>query len=717
MVFERKTPRNSASGDSEVPKAAKIAELVKRLAKSVLAKGRGQANPTAVDRSVTYALRILSSRMYPTVEKDDFQIAEAIKRKLLSRPQLIGGLNGKEAALKFEESNNRLESQRSLLTERWSVLYLLYTLTGSQLSHSTSAVDMARDQSFMTAGNGITAIAIPQPNRHLSSVGEGQQPEGKTAPPRPNKLSPSSLTLIDQNLSYQVSEEVLLREIIFTLQGIDGQHIKFSTEQNGYAIADHISVPRPVRTLVRRVCELAWMYRQVNEFVARTLAEESVGLIQQSFCGALQAELTDYYRLVAVLESQLAESLCSAGEPGNQFTLRRFYVWVEDPLERMKLMAMLCAAVKGLRGGAMASAVAAHLRHGDAMVHSFVRRVMKRLSTPLFAMIQRWVSVGELQDPYSEFFIVQASQQQLRVHDDMTVLQVKQLLRQRDGLPINRCSLALRHGKGGVLANEKTLKEYSLDHEGKALVDIVVVPSPHDSSPDFLPSASCFDFTRVPAQETYPLNVLYSSGHFQVAEGQLWRDKYSLRQAMVPSFISKPLANKILVIGKSINFIRQCCSDAKWVSDVYINFEKVFDTAAADSGRVLEVAIHQAAQVTHSRLMYLLLNKFKFAQHCLSIKRFLLLGQGDFIQVLLDLLQSELDRPAVKCSSDEFTGAVEAAVRMSNVQYDDPGLVEKLDVHLLEGVAPGADGWDVFSLKYNVAGPLNVVFTAEAISQ
>ena len=39
-------------------------------------------------------------------------------------------------------------------------------------------------------------------------------------------------------------------------------------------------------------------------------------------------------------------------------------VWAQDPLERMRLMAVLTDSVGGLRGGALASAVHAHVRHG-----------------------------------------------------------------------------------------------------------------------------------------------------------------------------------------------------------------------------------------------------------------------------------------------------------------------------------------------------------------
>lgn len=37
--------------------------------------------------------------------------------------------------------------------------------------------------------------------------------------------------------------------------------------------------------------------------------------------------------------------------------------------------------------------------------------------------------------------------------------------------------------------------------------------------------------------------------------------------------------------------------------------------------------------------MYLLLEKYKFKLHCQALKKYLLLGQGDFIQALLDLVQ------------------------------------------------------------------------------
>lgn len=59
----------------------------------------------------------------------------------------------------------------------------------------------------------------------------------------------------------------------------------------------------------------------------------------QSFCSALSQELTEYYRLIAVLEAQQAQ-----GE--SSLTLRRLAVWTHDPLERMKMLGILVDGCK-----------------------------------------------------------------------------------------------------------------------------------------------------------------------------------------------------------------------------------------------------------------------------------------------------------------------------------------------------------------------------------
>jgi gamma-tubulin complex component 3 len=42
----------------------------------------------------------------------------------------------------------------------------------------------------------------------------------------------------------------------------------------------------------------------------------------------------------------------------------------------------------------------------------------------------------------------------------------------------------------------------------------------------------------------------------------VWEDKYKLDDEMIPSIITQEFANKVFLIGKSLNFIRYGCGDS-----------------------------------------------------------------------------------------------------------------------------------------------------------
>lgn len=65
----------------------------------------------------------------------------------------------------------------------------------------------------------------------------------------------------------------------------------------------------------------------------------SEGAVRQAFQGALRQELSDFYRLLATLESQSGNNLPSPedakSKPATSYlTLRRLLVWLGEPLVR-----------------------------------------------------------------------------------------------------------------------------------------------------------------------------------------------------------------------------------------------------------------------------------------------------------------------------------------------------------------------------------------------
>lgn len=616
----------------------RICDLVQKLTQAVVFKGRSaNANDPIIasqrEQLTAYSLRILSSHLYPSVQKNDFQLNEAIKSKLNRRNHRVEGLSGPDSALRFEELNQRLGARRNLLTEKWSVMYLLYTLSGAENSHGLSAVDVAREQSFTSAGRGLPVVGAPQRAITAAPGKERAGAEGKAvAVPPVGLLNKTSQALLDQSLACELSEQMILRDIIFNLQGIDGAHVTFNSSADGFVISEKIKVHRPMRVLVRQVCEIGWMYRHVRAYISSTMASPDKGLVEQALCGALENELTDYFRLIAVLESQINQARADTdsndtgdGSGAGGFSLRRLFVWIAEPLERLRLMAQLTDAAKGLKGGSLASAIESHIRHGDTSVSQFVQRIHSQLCRPLFMMIERWLTVGELQDPFNEFFV----------------------------------------------------------------------------------SSTQLD-------DTVGLGVGYD---------KVWQEQYQLRKAMIPSFITLTLANQILLIGKSINFIRSACEDSKWVSECKIAFHGVLNADGSTTMALLESAINEAATMTHRHLMELITVKYKFRTHCEALKKYLLLGQGDFIQVMLDLLATELDKNIRSTSPTKYmfdrnlTAVLEAAKRASNVQYELPEVAECISVRTMVPTEEDMCGWDVFSLDYIINSPLRVIFTEDAINK
>ncbi|XP_047576402.1 gamma-tubulin complex component 3 isoform X7 [Lutra lutra] len=205
-----------------------------------------------------------------------------------------------------------------------------------------------------------------------------------------------------------------------------------------------------------------------------------------------------------------------------------------------------------------------------------------------------------------------------------------------------------------------------------------------------------------------------------VKTDRLWQDKYTLRKSMIPSFITMDQSRKVLLIGKSINFLHQVCHDQTPTAKM-IAVTKSADSPqdATDLFTDLENAfrgkIDAAYFETSKYLLDVLNKKYSLLDHMQAVRRYLLLGQGDFIRHLMDLLKPELVRPATTLYQHNLTGILETAVRATNAQFDSPEILKRLDVRLLE-VSPGDTGWDVFSLDYHVDGPIATVFTRECMS-
>jgi gamma-tubulin complex component 3 len=193
------------------------------------------------------------------------------------------------------------------------------------------------------------------------------------------------------------------------------------------------------------------------------------------------------------------------------------------------------------------------------------------------------------------------------------------------------------------------------------------------------------------------------------AKGQasVWNSKYEVVDRMVPSITTADFAQKVFLIGKSLNFIRHSCGDSQWVDAYSKTSSKPLsygDTAT------LETWIDEAYKTTMRRLMHLMSTRFRLFDHLQALKNYILLGQGDFIALLMESLAANLDRPAFAQYRHTLTAQLEHAIRGSNAQYDSEEVLRRLDARMLQ-LSHGDIGWDCFTLEYKIDAPVDVVVT------
>jgi len=487
-----------------------------------------------------------------------------------------------------------------------------------------------------------------------------------------NDTTPMIIPSIAKPNYVEIPEELLTRDIIYVFQGIDGTYIKFNKDINMFLIDEHstlnnhpIYISKPKRDLISRLCEFGWLFRKITNFINNIQFKES-GLTNKSLCLAINDELIEIYRLIAILESQINKSIKispnnksnnssnsnnsngiltahfhtgnsnivtaqiptgSIPQPSNvsssnieptgngynesNLTLRRMFAWCQEPLQKLKFLGTLVDSIntETMKGGEILSMIESLSKHGDIDLRQMAYSMLCKVSQPLFNIIKIWIFKGDIQDPYKEFFI-----------------------------------------KENI---------------------------------------------KVPIEK-------------------VWREKFTIVARLIPKFISTTTCKRIAVVGKSLNYMKQFCAkevvqqiDAEAIKSksVPLGYHNI---------EFLDEIIDQVSKQSSQRLLKIVINEFQFMEHCRALKKYLLLGQGDFIQYLMDLVAEDLLQPVNQVMRHKLVGWMETAIRNSNVQFDKPEFVNRLDISLLQD-RPGSIGWDIFSLDYHVDTPLSTILSVNDI--
>ncbi|KAK5601540.1 Gamma-tubulin complex component 3 [Crenichthys baileyi] len=633
--------------------------------------GKSEAD---VAHQFQYAVRVIGSNYAPTIERDEFLVSEKIKKELLRQRREA------DAAL-FSELHRKLQTQ-GVLKHRWSVLYLLLSLSE----------DPRKPSSRVGNYGALFAQALPR-DAHSTPF---------------YSTRPQSLALgygeRSAGLSGSIGTSGISSLGVYTLNG------PTPTPQTLLAGQPPQSVAGGTQSLGSR---LAWAL-PINSSPSATMAPPST---RPPFGPQLPTPR-------AVRPRRDGEPAGEVSEAALVRDILYVFQGIDGKFIKMNAQengykidgkAVLCKSLRDT------SSRLAEL----GWLHNKVRKYTDaRTLDQAFGLVGQSFCASLHQELKEYYRLLSVLHSQLQVEDEQGVnmctesrLTLRRLLVWMYDPKVRLKTLAAlvdfcQGRKGGELASAVHAYGKTGDPQMRALVQHILSLVSHPIL-NFL-YRWIYDGEL---EDTY--HEFFVASDPNVKTDRLWHDKYSLRKSMIPSFITMDQARKVLLIGKSINFLHQVCHDrtppgkitpaskpadtpkdaAELLSDLEGAFQEKIDAAYFDTSKYLLDVLNRN---------YLLL------EHLQAMRRYLLLGQGDFIRHLMDLLKPELARPATTLYQHNLTGILETAVRATNAQFDNAEILKRLDVRLLE-VSPGDTGWDVFSLDYHVDGPIATVFTRECM--
>lgn len=195
-------------------------------------------------------------------------------------------------------------------------------------------------------------------------------------------------------------------------------------------------------------------------------------------------------------------------------------------------------------------------------------------------------------------------------------------------------------------------------------------------------------------------------------------DRFTLNEQMLPTFVPKSEAKKILATGKAVNLLLSSGAEPPECEDL----RQAFETSEVDQlfryGGEFRVLLDSAFKEASGRALKVLMEDHSLMLHLEAVRSFLLLGQGDFIRHLMDLLAPELDKPAHRLIAHSLNSLFSQAIRATNAQFASDKVIRRVDCVLLDAQSSvGETGWDMFTLVYKPQGPVSCILTNRAVEK
>ena len=669
--------------------------------------------------------RILSTNF--SIMKND---ESAIINSLLEKVSKSSNFN-QDIINKFQYLYSLLTKKRTL-TKRWGILYILNSLSKNnnykEMNFSATNelqqnyMNMnANMQKNMLIDNCLNCSNIP--GKYQGNINNNNILGMNTL----NNLSPVSninerfydnQNLINQsnnqmNIDYEeiivinpnktslkITEKDIINDLLFVFEGINGKYIAYDAAEDAYILNKLIPWSEEIYNIVNSLCEIGWLYKKIKLYLDYYKGSNIQSQFIKSFIYSIQNELNDYFKLISFLRKLNSNQNINNGKKSQNLNLKNIVLWTLVPKETLKWIAACCEALHSLKGTSVLSQIYSFVHYGGC--NKYLNNILNEVSKPFINFVINWIKYGELQDPNKEFFVDILSGIK---DDDIWNLQyqligknVPNFMKREPTIKIfevGKCIHFIRNycKENYNLSNLKIIlinlinkySKLSLEKEGKKNMNENVQMDLEESSMNM---NSIMNIRN--NEQNQNININNAGNNL---------DKYDFDYG----FDEDKIVFEIESYQSCLDFIEYIFDPSKQEEILNMSFmnEIIFN---------IDV-IHK---LINKDLVRIVFTKFKFLTNLNSINKYLLLGQGDMIQSLMESLFEELDKPANLIFKHNLQSNLESAIRNSNAQYNDPDCLKKLNIKL-NNASVGDIGWDIFCLEYKVDLPLSIIFNTKLL--
>lgn len=219
-------------------------------------------------------------------------------------------------------------------------------------------------------------------------------------------------------------ERILLDQVIGSLLGLEGPHIKIDVINNDNNASDIKSACNRVRLLnfrlhsntdgrscfdislcklVERIIPVSTTYIRLTAFLDKHFPGYEYGSIMHAFCEAVDEMIQEYVEYIVKLEEMFRNN-------DARLTMHELFIYIQPLIHSLSIVYKASTTVENLAGGAFLNALfdlKKYVCEGDVIASNIVTTLIEKSSIPYTRLLTLWLQHGELCDPYEEFMVEQ----------------------------------------------------------------------------------------------------------------------------------------------------------------------------------------------------------------------------------------------------------------------------------------------------------------------